>query len=264
MWHCDCCNLDLDPTSKSKHIRSFKHHLQETLQKENQKEIPQNEVIITPDIQNVVKPTQDFINLDELRNDKFVMSSSKEEPKHEIKEVKMKKPKKLIDDDNESVLSCNKELFDNKGTRLFGAQNLEKLNKIKQYKLLFPKELSKFRIKKNCTDEDLDKYLDEMNAIINISSVDTFIIESILVSIQTLEGFTANTRFNITGMAQMLKLNPQFNLLSKQLFLKYGSFAAVPVESQMLLLIFTTAYICINKNQNKAQMNEFLNQPANT
>jgi hypothetical protein len=61
----------------------------------------------------------------------------------------------------------------------------------------------------------------------------------------------------------MLKMNPQFNSLAKQLYLKYGNFMSVPPESQMLLLVFTTTYICINKNNGKKQMNDYLNQPAN-
>jgi hypothetical protein len=35
MWHCDVCNLDLEPTSKSKHLLSFRHIYAKNSQKED-------------------------------------------------------------------------------------------------------------------------------------------------------------------------------------------------------------------------------------
>ena len=61
----------------------------------------------------------------------------------------------------------------------------------------------------------------------------------------------------------MLKGNPQFNNLFKQLYVKYNVFHKIPPEIQIVLLISTTSYICINKNKNKHLIHEFLNQPVN-
>jgi hypothetical protein len=94
-----------------------------------------------------------------------------------------------------------------------------------------------------------------------LGGVDVFIIDTILGTIYTVEGFTARTSYNISGMSMMLKGNPQFIRLCKQLYLKYNSFGSTPPEIQMVLLIFTTAYLCINKNKNMHSLKSSLNEP---
>ena len=64
-------------------------------------------------------------------------------------------------------------------------------------------------------------------------------------------------------MSDMLKLNPEFRSLCKQLYLKHGSFASISPEYKMMVLVFTTAYNCRNKNKNKQAINEFLDTPVN-
>ena len=59
----------------------------------------------------------------------------------------------------------------------------------------------------------------------------------------------------------MLKMNPEFRSLCKQLYLKHGSFASISPEYKMMFLVFTTAYICRNKNMHKQEINAFLDQP---
>lgn len=274
MFHCDVCNIELDMTSKSKHLRSFKHNLVKTSLQNNNGSLQdylnkpidavetthQRVKITQPNdniSSNVIKPTLQSDNLDDLRNDVYTV------PTIEIAKPKGKKSKKVIDDDDDaSIMSNVKEIFSDKGSKLFGKDNLELINKIKQYKALFPKELSKLRVKKNATTDDLNKYLEEIDFLINASNVDTFVIDTILNTLQMAEPLTARTKYNITGLTMMLKANPQFNSLSKQLYLKYGSFVNVPPESQMLLLIFSMGYICIQKNNQKDKLNDFLNQPA--
>ena len=51
--------------------------------------------------------------------------------------------------------------------------------------------------------------------------------------------------------------------MSKQLFIKYGVFNAVPIEGQMLMLVATSAYICNSKNRRKGELESYLNQPVN-
>ena len=73
---------------------------------------------------------------------------------------------------------------------------------------------------------------------------------------------TANTRnYNISGLSDMLKLNPEFRSLCAQLYLKYGSFASISPEYKMMFLVFTSAYIVRNKNLHKNEINQFLDQP---
>ena len=59
----------------------------------------------------------------------------------------------------------------------------------------------------------------------------------------------------------MCRYHPQFKNLLKQLYVKYSVFSKIPPEIQMVILVSTTAYICINKNKNKALLGEYLNQP---
>jgi hypothetical protein len=258
----------MDSTSKSKHIRSFKHILVRTTIEQNAGRTtqPPDEVEITqpappqpqPIPENVAIKNETF-SLDDLRNDTF----TPKEIAPPAPKVKKPKPKRIFkdDDDDGSVMSDKNDLFCDKGTHLFGKENLELLNKIKSYKQLFPKELSKFRIKKRATDEELKSYLEEIEILVNLGGVDTFIIDTILGTIYTVEGFTARTSYNISGMSMMLKGNPQFIRLCKQLYLKYNSFGSTPPEIQMVLLVFTTAYLCINKNKNMQGLENVLNEP---
>jgi len=100
-----------------------------------------------------------------------------------------------------------------------------------------------------------------MSTIVECSSYDNFLSDSIIQSIKLVEGGSKMTPYDISGCADMLKANPQFNNLLKQLYVKYNVFSKIPPEIQMVLLVSTTAYICINKNKNKAALNDFLNQP---
>ena len=36
-----------------------------------------------------------------------------------------------------------------------------------------------------------------------------------------IEGFTSKTKYDITGLSSMLKMNPQFDIMCKKLMLKY-------------------------------------------
>ena len=138
------------------------------------------------------------------------------------------------------------------------------LTKIKQYKSLFPKELNKFKIKKDPSVLDLKDALSEIENLIEVNSVDGFILDSIFQCIKLIEGVSAITKnYNVSGMSDLLKTNPQFNNLCRQLFIKYGIFRSVPPEYQLILIVSTTAYICTNKNKRKGEIEDYLNQPIN-
>ena len=135
------------------------------------------------------------------------------------------------------------------------------LSKIQQYKSLFPDELGKFKIKKNCSAEDLKLYLTEMESIVDTSSVEQFLTDSILQCIKMTEGLSSYTKYDITGCADLLKANKQFHTLTKQMYIKYKVFNNVPPEYSLAVLVATTAYICKNKNTKKKEIESFLNQP---
>jgi hypothetical protein len=155
------------------------------------------------------------------------------------------------------------DLFDDKGSEIIGRDRRVIINKLNQYRNLFPKELSKFKVKKGATTQELNAYLDEMATIVETSSYDNFLTDSILQAIKMVENGSKYTRHDITGCADMLKANPQFNSLMKQLFVKYNVFHKIPCEFQLLLLVTTTAYICSSKNKNKAHLEAYLQEPVN-
>jgi hypothetical protein len=124
--------------------------------------------------------------------------------------------------------------------------------KINQYKVLFGdnKQLKSLKIKKNAKVEELQAYLAECEAIVDTDVVETFVTDSILQSIKMVEYGSVKTKYNIKGLSDSLKANPQFNILCKQLYLKYKIFSKVPPEFQLGLLMISTAYIIIDKNKN--------------
>ena len=166
------------------------------------------------------------------------------------------RPKKSKYEDDNS-------LFDDQGTELIGRDKRLLLSKIQQYKNLFPEELSKFKIKKNCSTSDLQLYLSEMESIVDTSSVEQFLSDSIIQCIKLTEGISTYTRYDITGCAELLKMNKQFHTLTKQMYIKYKVFDKVPPEWQLMILVATTAWMCKAKNAKKKEIENFLNQPLN-
>ena len=69
--------------------------------------------------------------------------------------------------------------------------------------------------------------------------------------------------YNITGLAELLKLNPSFIKLSKQLFIKYNCFNNTPPEYQHLMLVSTSAYVVAQKNSKREQIEKILNESIN-
>jgi hypothetical protein len=186
---------------------------------------------------------------------KEIEKQQKEASKHNKKQVKI----------NEKVNSIyeNNDLFDDNGSEIIGRDRRVIINKLNQYRNLFPKELSKFKVKKGASIQELQAYLDEMSTIVETSSYDNFLTDSILQAIKLIENGSKYTKHDISGCAEMLKANPQFNSLMKQLFVKYNVFHKIPCEFQLLLLVTTTAYICSSKNKNKAHLEAYLQEPVN-
>ena len=229
--------------------------------------------LIEPDVEIISEPEpeveliepepeqedNDFLN--DLNNENFIIEEKTTNPKNEtndtakLKEMfkKPKKEPKLIRDDD--------SLFDEDATPILGKDKRILVAKLHQYKNLFPTELKKFKIKPNSSPEQMKACLSEMEAIVETSSVDQFMTDSILQCIKLVEAGTTRTRYNISGTADMLKQNPQFHNLIKQLYVKYNVFSKIPPEFQLILLVGTTAVLCKTKNDKKIELNEFLNQP---
>ena len=211
------------------------------------------------------KPNNDF--LDELTKENYNISVENDRAtiQNEIMEQKIKaeqdkifkKVKNNIKDDSSD------DFFSGKPTEIIGLESRTLLAKVKQYKILFPNELKGFKIKKKPTTQELQACLDEMDAIVSTNSVDNFITDGILQSLSVIEGISTRTNYNISGLSMMLKNNPQFHSLSKQLYVKYGTFSSIGPEYQLIFLVATSCYICRQKNASRNQMEEYLSEPAN-
>ena len=172
-----------------------------------------------------------------------------------LDKIKKGKPQTSNNDFDSSMFSAN-------GSEILGRDKRILLTKIRQYKSLFPDTFKTFKIKANANVQELQTYLDEMDSIVECDSVEQFLLDSILQCIKLVEGVSSYTKYDIQGLADLLKANKQFHQLSKQLFIKYKVFNAVPPEMQMLMLVSTTAYIVNCKNKRKGALNDYLNQPV--
>ena len=115
------------------------------------------------------------------------------------------------------IIRDDDSLFSEDATPLVGKDKRVIIAKLHQYKNLFKQELKKFKIKPNASIEQLNASLEEMQAIVEVSSIDQFMTESILQSIKMIESGSSRTKYDISGTAEMLKMNEQFNNLMKQL-----------------------------------------------
>ena len=197
--------------------------------------------------------------LQELNNENFTTPKEESNETALIMKEMFKPPKKgkkqpqLIRDDD--------SLFGDDATPILGKDKRVLIAKLHQYKNLFPNELKKFKIKTNSGPDQLKACLDEMEAIVETSSIDQFLTDSILQCIKLIETGTSRTKYNISGTAEMLKSNPQFHNLIKQLYVKYNVFSKIPAEFQLVLLVSTTALLCKTKNDKKLELESFLNEP---
>ena len=232
--------------------------------------------------------------LDELNNDKYEITNEitekdlqrknkndEREMKKMILEQEREQKRKLRENKNKDLENIKQEKRQNKinkkqgihndndtdslyggesgGTPILGKDRLRLLHKVKQYKSLFTAELKTFKIKKNPTVEDLNNAIEEMSVLVEVNSMDGFMMDSVLSCMKLIEGGLSMTDYDIRGCADLLKQNKQFHTLCKTLFIKYGVFSSVPPEYQLMLLVSTTAYMCVNKNKRKGDINNYLN-----
>jgi hypothetical protein len=225
-------------------------------------EEPEKEYISEPEPEPEQEQIEDNF-LDDLNNVNFV--EEVKPTKQEVNESKsfmaeLLKPKKNKPQKIEKLTRDDDSLFGDDATPILGKDKRVIIAKLHQYKNLFKEELKKFKIKPNASEEQLKACLNEMEAIVETSSIDNFMTESILQSIKLIEAGSARTKYNISGTAEMLKQNQQFHNLIKQLYVKYNIFSKVPPEFQLVLLVGTTAMLCKTKNDKKDHIESFLNE----
>ena len=78
--------------------------------------------------------------------------------------------------------------------------------------LIFPDTFKTFKIKVNANTQELQNYLDEMDSIVECDNVEQFLLDSILQCIKLLEGVSSYTKYDIQGLAVLLKQVKQFYL----------------------------------------------------
>ena len=66
--------------------------------------------------------------------------------------------------------------------------------------------------------------------------------------------------FNFKALDNPITLNLNFNNLCKQVMLKHNIGSSMSPEMQLLMITTTTIYMTIQKNQNKSQIDQYLNQ----
>jgi hypothetical protein len=172
----------------------------------------------------------------------------------ENKQIARRKPKP-------TKQGYDNDIYSDNPTPLLGKDKRILLSKLNQYKLLFPEELKKFKIKPNCSIDDLQNALKECEVIVETNSLEVFLTDSILQCLKLIEGGSTLTRFDITGLSDNLKKNEQFHKLCKQLYVKYQVFSKLPPEYSLMILVATTAYTCTIVNQRKKELNRFLDEP---
>jgi len=197
-----------------------------------------------------------------LKQQKELLKEQERQRKEQEKYYKQqqKEAEKKSEKVNKKIIESDNDLY-SEGAVIQGSEKIKLIHKVKQYKHLFPEipEIKNFKIKPNASEAELKNY--ELETLSSISSVDAFLTDSILQCIKVIELPTSKTKnFNITGLSDLLKTNKQFHTLCKKLYLKYGAFDKIPDEYQLLILVSTTAYVCVNKNKGQNELENYLNE----
>ena len=209
---------------------------------ENNQYVDQNEVDKQQDKED---KKQNKIDMKQNKIDSKITKAQKFEEKQRKLEEKIKeKEENKINESTEIITKTKRQL----------------LAKINKYKKLFKIELNDYKINKNASEDELKNHITNIQDLLDSSEVDNYINDSIYHCIKMIEPFTSKTRYNITGLSNMLKMNPQFDIMCKKLMLKYNCFTNTPLEYQMIMLVSTSVYLTIQMNKSKPAMEEFLNQ----
>ena len=209
---------------------------------QNDQYIDQNEL---DKKQNIEDKKQDKIDKKQNKIDSKITKAQKlEEKQQQIQKKLEEKQENKINESTEIICKTKRQL----------------LAKINKYKKLFKSELSDYRINKNASEDELKIHITNIQDLLDSSEVDNYINDSIYHCIKMIEPFTSKTRYNLTGLSNMLKLNSQFDIMCKKLMLKYNCFTNTPIEYQMLMVVSTSVYLTVEMNKSKPAMEQFLNQ----
>ena len=212
----------------------------------------------------------DFLN--ELQSNNFVFTDEKneKEKEKELKKLNSVNEKKIKQDEKNAVkhakiqekeiLKLNKENVDDTITEIQGKSKLLLNRKISQFIILFPDQLKNFKYKKNSSEEELKIILDECSLLVEIGSIDLFVTNSILSTIELAENFTKFSDYDISGLSVLLKQNKDFIKLCKILSIKYSVFNNIPPELQLVLIVTCTTLLCLDKNAKNKQIESYLNK----
>ena len=213
--------------------------------------------------------------LEELQNDKYVNQNEldkqqeiddKQQDKIDKKQNKLdskiSKAQKLEEKQQQiqKKLEEKENKINNDSTEIIGKTKRQLLTKINKYKKLFKSELSDYKINKNASEDELKNHIINIQDLLDSSEIDNYINDSIYSCIKMIEPFTSKSRYDLTGLSNMLKLNPQFDVMCKKLMLKYNCFSNTPIEYQMIMLVSTSVYLTLQMNKSKPAMEQFLNQ----
>ena len=196
------------------------------------------------------------------KQNSIIEKKIKQDEKNSIKIAKeIEKMNKIQEKEISKLNKKNDENVENvEFTEIQGKNRLLLNKKISQFIILFPDQLKNFKYKKNGSEEELQSVLDECSLLVEIGSIDVFIIDSIISTIQLAENFSKLIDYDISGLSVLLKQNKEFIKLCKILSIKYSVFSNVPPEIQMILIISCTAFLCIDKNSNSKHLEYYLNE----
>ena len=258
--HICTCGKEINKKYLKKHLLS-KFHLENSNENIQEEDI-QEEIINNDNIEDNIMDEyeneylSDFNNTYQIQNMENIVKNDKKPIKNVVFNDIITKRNKKCDDDEMSIKSD--ELFSNKNkTPLLGKTKRQLTARIRSYKQLFKEELKSFRVKKNATEEELEKYLEEIDSILSTSKIDAFISEWIYYVLQMLEVTSQRfPNYNLKGITEALKNNVQFNELMKILSIKYGVFNNMPPEIQMAFIIIGTGFLTITNNKRERELLE--------
>ena len=220
MDFCETCNKSLKKGNMRFHLKS-KAHLENENKNNNVKEVnefKENDNIEEMDDSEYLSDFNNSYNFAPIEN--IVKNDKKSVNNVILNDIITTKKKFKRDEDDFS--SQSDDIFSNKNkTPLLGKNKRQLIAKVKQYKLLFKEELRSFRIKKNPSEEELEKYLEEIDSILSTSKLDTFVTDTVFYIMQVIENMSMRFKdYDLSGLTDSLKNNKEFLDLMRLLSVK--------------------------------------------
>ena len=107
------------------------------------------------------------------------------------------------------------------------------------------------------SEEELQKYLEEIDSILSTSKLDSFVTDTVFYIMQVVENMSMRFKdYDLSGLTDALKNNKEFIDLMRLLSVKYHVFSNVPPEVQISIIVISTSYLVIMNNRNQKKMLE--------